>query len=89
MKQNLLGMNQNNLESFITSLGEKAFRSKQIYQWIHQKGIDDFYKMTNISKELQFKLNETAEIRAPKIVFEKDSQDGTRKWVLNLSLIHI
>ncbi len=84
MKQNLLGMNQNNLESFITSLGEKAFRSKQIYQWIHQKGIDDFYKMTNISKELQFKLNETAEIRAPKIVFEKDSQDGTRKWVLNV-----
>ena len=84
MKQNLLGMSQQDLESFIVTLGEKSFRSKQIYQWIHQKGISDFYAMTNISKELQQKLNEPAEIRAPKVMFEKDSKDGTRKWVLSV-----
>ena len=77
-------MNQVALESFFLTLGEKSFRSKQIYQWIHQKGISDFYAMTNISKELQQKLNEIAEIRAPKVMLEKDSKDGTRKWVLSV-----
>ena len=84
VKKNLLGMNQGALESFFLTLGEKSFRSKQIYQWIHQKGISDFYAMTNISKELQQKLNEIAEIRAPKVMLEKDSKDGTRKWVLSV-----
>ena len=84
MKVNLIGLNQKELEKFFLSLGEKSFRSKQVYQWIHQKGISDFHAMTNISKELQEKLSENAEISAPKVVLEKDSRDGTRKWVLSV-----
>ena len=52
MKVNLIGLNQKELEKFFLSLGEKSFRSKQVYQWIHQKGVSDFRAMTNISKEL-------------------------------------
>ena len=84
MKENLIGLNQKDLEKFFLSLGEKSFRSKQVYQWIHQKGVSDFYAMTNISKELQEKLSEKAEISAPKVMLEKDSKDGTRKWVLSV-----
>ena len=84
MKINLIGLNQQDLEKFFLSLGEKSFRSKQVYQWIHQKGVSDFYAMTNISKELQEKLSEKAEISAPKVILEKDSKDGTRKWVLSV-----
>ena len=84
MKINLIGLNQQDLEKFFLSLGEKSFRSKQVYQWIHQKGVSDFYAMTNISKELQEKLSEKAEISAPKVMLEKDSKDGTRKWVLSV-----
>ena len=84
MKVNLIGLNQQELEKFFLSLGEKSFRSKQVYQWIHQKGVSDFRAMTNISKELQEKLSEKAEISAPKVVLEKDSKDGTRKWVLSV-----
>ena len=84
MKVNLIGLNQNDLEKFFLSLGEKSFRSKQVYQWIHQKGVSDFHAMTNISKELQEKLSKNAEISAPKVVLEKDSKDGTRKWVLSV-----
>ena len=84
MKVNLIGLNQKDLEKFFLSLGEKSFRSKQVYQWIHQKGVSDFHAMTNISKELQEKLSENAEISAPKVVLEKDSKDGTRKWVLSV-----
>ena len=84
MKQNLIGLNQENLEKFFLSMGEKSFRSRQVYQWIHQKGVSDFRAMTNISKELQDKLSEKAEIKAPKVILEKDSKDGTRKWILSV-----
>ena len=76
MKVNLIGLNQNDLEKFFLSLGEKSFRSKQVYQWIHQKGVSDFHAMTNISKELQKKLSENAEISAPKVVLERIPKMG-------------
>ncbi len=58
MKHNLLGMSLEELEAFFISIKEKPFRSKQVFQWIHQKGESDFHKMTNLSKDLQSKLSE-------------------------------
>ena len=84
MKHNLLGMNLEELEAFFISIKEKPFRSKQVFQWIHQKGESDFHKMTNLSKDLQSKLSELCMIKAPEILYEKDSVDGTRKWVLSV-----
>ena len=43
-------MNMDELTEFIISLGEKKFRAKQIYEWIHVKHVDSFDEMTNISK---------------------------------------
>ena len=84
MKHNLLGMSLEELEAFFISIKEKPFRSKQVFQWIHQKGESDFHKMTNLSKDLQLKLSELCMIKAPEILYEKDSVDGTRKWVLSV-----
>ena len=84
MKHNLLGMSLEELETFFVSIKEKPFRSKQVFQWIHQKGESDFHKMTNLSKDLQSKLSELCIIKAPEILYEKDSVDGTRKWVLSV-----
>ena len=84
MKHNLLGMSLEELEAFFISIKEKPFRSKQVFQWIHQKGESDFHKMTNLSKDLQSKLSELCMIEAPEILYEKDSVDGTRKWVLSV-----
>ena len=84
MKHNLLGMSLEELEAFFISIKEKPFRSKQVFQWIHQKGESDFHKMTNLSKDLQSKLSELCMIKAPEILYEKDSVDGTRKWVLSV-----
>ena len=83
-KINLLGYSFESLKSFFSELGEPEYRAKQLLSWIHQKGVSDFYAMTNISKELQVKLSEKAEISAPKVMLEKDSKDGTRKWVLRV-----
>ncbi len=84
-KINLLGMSAPRLREFFESLGEKPFRAVQLMKWIHHNGVGDFELMTDLSKPLRKKLGEVAEIRAPKIVSQGDSTDGTRKWVLEVS----
>ena len=84
-KVNLLGMTQVRLVDYVQSLGEKPFRAKQLMKWIHHCGVDDFAMMTDLSKAFREKLGQCAEIRAPEIVSQEDSVDGTRKWVLRVS----
>lgn len=81
-KLNLLGLDRKAMEAFCVEIGEKPFRASQLLQWIHQRGVDDFEQMTNLSKALRGKLRETCEIRAPAIALAQDSADGTCKWVL-------
>ena len=53
MKVNLLGMSLDDMEKFFLSLGEKPYRARQVFQWIHQKGISNFNEMSNLSKGLR------------------------------------
>lgn len=46
------------LETELSKLGEPKFRAKQIFTWIHQKNVQSFDEMLNISKELRKKLKE-------------------------------
>jgi 23S rRNA (adenine2503-C2)-methyltransferase len=84
-KVNLLGLTQQQMESFFDSIGEKRFRAGQIMKWIHHFGVDDFDAMSNVSKALREKLKELAEIRGPEIVSQDISTDGTRKWVVRVA----
>jgi len=84
-KINLLGLTQEGMESFFESLGEKRFRAGQIMKWIHHFGVDDFDAMSNVGKVLREKLKAVAEIRAPEIVSQDISSDGTRKWVVRVA----
>lgn len=84
-KINLLGMSKDELAKFFVSLGEKPFRAAQVMKWIYQFGVTDFYQMTNISKKLQQKLDETARITPPTVKFKQFSEDGTRKWVFEVA----
>tara|TARA_X000000368_G_scaffold12738_1_gene10287 strand:+ start:674 stop:1801 length:1128 start_codon:yes stop_codon:yes gene_type:complete len=81
---NLLGLNQKNLEDFFVSIEEKPFRAVQVMKWMHQRGISDFSQMTDLSKSLREKLESHCVIRAPEVIYEKTSQDGTRKWVISV-----
>jgi len=81
---NLLGLSQKNLEDFFTTIEEKPFRAVQVMKWIHQRGISDFSKMTDLSKDLRTKLEKHCVISAPEVVYEKTSKDGTRKWVISV-----
>ena len=59
-KIDIKSMNMSELVDFVTELGEKKFRAKQIYEWIHVKHIDTFSQMTNISKKFIELLEEKA-----------------------------
>ena len=81
---NLLGLNQKKLEDFFISIGEKPFRAVQVLKWIHQRGISDFSQMTDLSKDLRTKLENSCVVEAPEVIYEKTSKDGTRKWVVSV-----
>jgi len=81
---NLLGLNKKNLQDFFVSIEEEPFRALQVMKWIHQRGVSDFSEMTDLSKELRAKLEASCIIRAPEVVYEKTSQDGTKKWVVRV-----
>jgi 23S rRNA (adenine2503-C2)-methyltransferase len=82
---NLLDLDLAGLESFFVEIGEKAFRARQVLQWIHKYRVTDFAEMSNLSKSLRQKLAETAEITLPEVLHEHISKDGTRKWIIKLS----
>ena len=84
-KINLLGLSAEKLVEFFALLGEKPFRATQVLKWIHQLGVDDFEQMTNLSKSLRERLQSIAEIRAPEVVSQQDSADGTRKWLIRVA----
>jgi 23S rRNA (adenine2503-C2)-methyltransferase len=83
-KVNLLDFTTEKLKDFFIEKGEKPFRATQIIKWMHQYCVDDFDQMTNVSKALRSELQKFAEIRAPEVVLDKKSVDGTHKWLLRL-----
>ena len=62
-KKDICSYNYDELKEEMLVIGEKAFRSKQIYEWLHVKLADDFDEMTNLSKALREKLKKNYEIR--------------------------
>ena len=49
-KKNIREESLQGISTFLTTNGEKAFRAKQIWQWLWQRGVTDFEEMTNLSK---------------------------------------
>ena len=67
-------------------IGEKAFRGKQIYSWLHEKLVTDFSQMSNLSKALREKLSEQYEIKKVEMFTRQISKvDPTEKFLFELS----
>ncbi|MGN6082262.1 23S rRNA (adenine(2503)-C(2))-methyltransferase RlmN [Trinickia sp.] len=81
---NLLDLDAAGLVAYCDSLGEKAFRAKQLQRWIHQYNAADFDGMTDLAKSLRTKLKDRAAIVMPPIVSDHVSADGTRKWLVDV-----
>jgi 23S rRNA (adenine2503-C2)-methyltransferase len=85
-RTNLLDFTLPRLTEWFGEQGEKPFRAKQVFHWIHQRGVGDFDAMTDLAKSLREKLKERAEVRAPAILSEQRSADGTVKWLFDVGV---
>lgn len=78
-------MDMEHLRLFVESLGEKKFRAKQLYSWMHQKLVKDFEEMTDLSKTFRERLKKECVLGSVSIRREQISQkDGTRKYLMEL-----
>ena len=61
-KMDIKSLNMEELTAFVVGLGEKKFRGKQLYEWLHVRQAASFDEMTNLSKEFRERLKETCEL---------------------------
>ena len=84
-KKDIASYNFEELKEEMLSLGEKPFRSKQIYSWLHEKLVDSFEEMTNLSKALREKLEENYTIKKVEMAAHQISKvDPTEKFLFEL-----
>ncbi len=82
---NLLDLDRAGLGRYCEGLGERSFRADQLLKWIHQRGVVDFHQMTDVSKGFREHLAASCVVQAPEIAIEKQSTDGTVKWLMKLA----
>ena len=74
------------LQEEMASLGEKSFRAKQMYEWMHKKQAAGYEDMTNIPRALADKCRERYDYTALEIRrVQESSADGTRKYLFALA----
>jgi 23S rRNA (adenine2503-C2)-methyltransferase len=78
-KPNIRQLSKEELEQYFREMGEKAFRAKQVYEWIWTKQARSFEDMTNLSKELRARLAENFSLPALTGDLTQHSNDGTIK----------
>tara|TARA_R110002049_G_scaffold19137_16_gene72343 strand:+ start:2214 stop:3374 length:1161 start_codon:yes stop_codon:yes gene_type:complete len=84
-KTNLVGLSREELAEAVAAVGEKPFRTKQLWHWIYHQGATDFAQMTTLAKPLREKLAEIFEVRKPVVSREQTSSDRTRKWLIKFA----
>lgn len=84
-KIDIRSLNYKELQEEMTRIGEKAFRGKQIYEWLHVKLADSFQEMTNLSRSLREKLEAQYVIRKVDMLEHQISmKDPTEKFLFEL-----
>jgi len=73
------------LKEYLVSIGEKPFRAKQLYEWMHKKLVQDFDDMTNLSQSLRDRLKaETTLCPVREVEVLTSEIDGTKKFIFSL-----
>lgn len=85
MKQRINDKTIEELEKIFLDLGFQKFRAKQVFRQIHVNKINDFSKMTDLSKDMREKLDQLFSFPEIKILKEfKSKVDKTKKYLLEL-----
>ncbi len=86
---NLVGLTRAALADVLVAHGtpekQARMRTRQIWQWIYEKGVRDFDQMTNLAKPYRAELAEHFVIEVPEVVTRQVSSDGTRKYLVRIA----
>lgn len=83
-KQDIRKLSLEEIQDFFVSIGDKAFRAKQVYEWLWKKSAKDFDQMTNISLQTRELLKEHFAINHIQVDQMQRSSDGTIKNAVKL-----
>ncbi len=80
---NIYGIKRSDLEQYFIDINEKKFKALQVFEWLYTHHVDSFYKMTNIKKELQERLDKDFSFDMIKIV-KKQEDKLVKKYLFKL-----
>ncbi len=83
-KTDIKSMTIEELKQFLSNLSEKPFRAEQIFRWFHEKRVDSYEEMTNVSKGLRETLENKCELTKLVEIDRLESVDGTIKFLFEL-----
>ncbi len=72
------------LQQWLQENGEPKFRATQIFEWLYKKRVTEFDQMTNLSKDLREKMEQSFTLTTLKIAAQQTSTDGTVKFLFEL-----
>jgi 23S rRNA (adenine2503-C2)-methyltransferase len=73
------------LEAAMQTVGRPGFHARQLYRWVHRRGIIDFRRMTDLPCEARENLSHTWTVSTPRVAHREISSDGTTKFLLELA----
>jgi 23S rRNA (adenine2503-C2)-methyltransferase len=68
------------LEALVAGLGEKPFRARQLFRWLHRNGAATLEEMTDLPRPFRATLAARASLTTLERASEQRSADGTIKW---------
>ncbi|WP_299705695.1 23S rRNA (adenine(2503)-C(2))-methyltransferase RlmN [uncultured Pontibacter sp.] len=83
-KKDIRKLSLDDLKAWLVEQGEKAFRAKQVYEWIWKHSAQSFEEMNNVSLALREKLDQHFAINAVQVATKQLSNDGTIKSAFKL-----
>ncbi|MGY8916825.1 MAG: 23S rRNA (adenine(2503)-C(2))-methyltransferase RlmN [Flavobacteriales bacterium] len=87
MLKDIRTLNSKELQEEVVSMGEKAFRAKQLEEWVWTKAAGSFEEMTNLSKSFREKLLEKFTLNRIELNEKQISRDGTVKCAFRVDTI--
>ena len=84
MKPNIKDLTFKEFAAYLSQLEQPAYRGRQVWQWLFQKGARSFAEMTNVSAVLRSQLDEQFSIGALSVIRREASADGTVKFLFGL-----
>ena len=74
------------LEETMAAMGEKPFKGRQLFEWLHKKTVGSYGQMTNLSQKLRQQLEEKYPLARLEVVdVETSAIDGTQKYLFGLA----